>query len=1077
MVDSISFAYSFEFDAFFNDNTSNEIIRKDELPLFLPYEDAIKSHHIKRLYDEETDYNYIFLNDDGSKTVYLTEKTQYDDLFIINKTESNCCFVSTDNNFSFSFSNNLFDDGLTISIDDSKFSFTPINNNEIKGLYKEPVVNKNIITYGCTVDNIINFKYTVSEFGVKEEIILNEFVDIADFYFMINLDECVSIKDDTIGYYIEKNGNEIARISDVFIFDSVAHIAKGTIEITQFDDSEQEYLARISFDKDFLKNKSTVYPVYIDPTIVISSFSNSALIEDVSIYDNKPNMNAGSWQYDNVGYTDTIYGNARLLVKLPGLYNSELYGNISVDQIQSVYYGLYEAGGTTNRVINAYAFEGNVWSENTATWNNVGSNQYYELLDTKSPGINQWVEFDITDLVKGWKTNDYDYNKGFILTNANEGMATYLKTFNSSSYSVNEERPYIKITYLSSVEDGLYYINNLYSGQFLQPSNGIIYNNTTIFQQYYGNSNAQVWYFKNLNNGYYSIRPNINRQYVMSVQDNIPNSLVILNNYGVSDDDLSYVSQWSIISTNDNTFKIVNRSTGLYLDLYSRSLSTSENVAQYYNGSHDALKWRIIKINNYVPSTSISINQTNVMLEFNSSLTFSASVGSNLSTIKSCKWTSSDPSVLSINAKTGIISPIRAGTVTIFATTLDTGISTSTTITLYYQAVSDFCNDDYMYIKNISSNCFMDISGGATSDGTKAVQYSLNGCNNQKFKIIRDSNTGYYRLFPQNAPSKALMCNSSNKVVLSSDVDNQRCYWHIIQNLDGSYSFQNRFNNYIISIESDSTSPSSELVCTYSSSTSSKWDILLNNELIFSSLNELHTIAKLQSSNNNEALLLTFGYIRSNLYDSSLWTIGAGSIDSSFVSYIDNNYSHLCFLKYGGAKAYDMNGRFQPVDFTHLIATLNAYYYDALGGINDIWDAMFGWAGDLQQVSRDILSSYPYISNSDLYNYVYQAIGGEDSESSFSLGDFNADLDAINFIENFYNDTDLLGTQLMNYYQLGPRYGTRVINFIDNRSFSDMYSYVYSYTNNPILTLPGYSVTSEQAAEISLAFTNYLFTH
>jgi len=40
-----------------------------------------------------------------------------------------------------------------------------------------------------------------------------------------------------------------------------------------------------------------------------------------------------------------------------------------------------------------------------------------------------------------------------------------------------------------------------------------------------------------------------------------------------------------------------------------------------------------------------------------------------------------------------------------------------------------------------------------------------------------------------------------------------------------------------------------------------------------------------------------------------------------------------------------------------------------------------------------------------------------------------------------------------------------------------MYSYVYYYTNNPILTLPGYSVTSEQAAEISLAFTNYLFTH
>ena len=144
-------------------------------------------------------YNYIFLNDDGSKPVYLTEKTQYDDLFIINKTESNCCFVSTDNNFSFSFSNNLFDDGLTISIDDSKFSFTPINNNEIKGLYKEPVVNKNIITYGCTVDNIINFKYTVSEFGVKEEIILNEFVDIADFYFMI---KCFIISDKFIFFFM-----------------------------------------------------------------------------------------------------------------------------------------------------------------------------------------------------------------------------------------------------------------------------------------------------------------------------------------------------------------------------------------------------------------------------------------------------------------------------------------------------------------------------------------------------------------------------------------------------------------------------------------------------------------------------------------------------------------------------------------------------------------------------------------------------------------------------------------------------------------------------------------------------------
>jgi len=101
----------------------------------------------------------------------------------------------------------------------------------------------------------------------------------------------------------------------------------------------------------------------------------------------------------------------------------------------------------------------------------------------------------------------------------------------------------------------------------------------------------------------------------------------------------------------------------------------------------------------------------------------------------------------------------------------------------YYEDVS-LPNGTY-FIRNASSNNYLDVCGGTATNYTNVWEYSFNGTPAQQWIVTRDSN-GYCQLIPGVSSSFRLYLNGpSAQILTNSNANAQK--WRIIQNYDGTY--------------------------------------------------------------------------------------------------------------------------------------------------------------------------------------------------------------------------------------------------------------------------------------------------
>ena len=103
-------------------------------------------------------------------------------------------------------------------------------------------------------------------------------------------------------------------------------------------------------------------------------------------------------------------------------------------------------------------------------------------------------------------------------------------------------------------------------------------------------------------------------------------------------------------------------------------------------------------------------------------------------------------------------------------------------------------NNGVYYLKNKFSGYYLNVENNGTANGTRLVQQIITGKNAQKFKLVMDNSTGYFRIVPQNAPSKNLFLNTSNQIVLSDDCTSARSKWRIKSQSNGTVTFINRYD-------------------------------------------------------------------------------------------------------------------------------------------------------------------------------------------------------------------------------------------------------------------------------------------
>ena len=424
-----------------------ELTRDSQILKYIDQTVLIANKHVARLVEEETLSSYAFLNSDGTKTVYYMDK----EVKFLDKdgktVEKNIGLTNTRNGFT-TVSNDigllLPNDpakGISISYDGYDIIIVP----EGGSLRKTVQSNDTSVVYPDYFGSGMSLMYTPSLDGVKEDIVLSRYTGVTTFAFRLFTDGLRPYQENN-RYYLASSKAAEMRIDmgDVVAFDAHGRFSVGTMDVTTVAEG-QEYLLTLSVDAEFLTDETTTYPVSIDPTLTVSDNTHGAgAIEDITIYSGTPNANC-DWPYLHCGYYNSTYKIARTMFRLTGLLSSSEYQTANAAAITSAEFHIQEATGTAALPVHIYSNTGNAtWTETGATWNNAG-HILGSIYATTSPGVNQAVSYNITNLVKAWKNNTESAQAGFILVSSNETSLD--KAFYSSETAYTAYRSYVVVNY------------------------------------------------------------------------------------------------------------------------------------------------------------------------------------------------------------------------------------------------------------------------------------------------------------------------------------------------------------------------------------------------------------------------------------------------------------------------------------------------------------------------------------------------------------------------------------------------------------------------------------------------------
>lgn len=415
-----------------------------DIPRYIDEEQFSLSGHVSRLPQEERLDTYVFLNRDGSRSVYyMGRDVKYvDEGGRIREKDTtlvrgNRGYRMRDNDVALLVPDTAAT-GITLSHNGRGLKLTPQGGNGSAALAD------NSVTYANYFGPGISLKYTPMLSGVKEDIILSEYTGVNGFDFLLETGGLYLYE--TGGhYYLAENENAEAafNLGEILVYDAVGRPSIGTMTVETVTPGEA-YRLRLSADEAFLTDPTTVYPVTIDPSLTVSDNTHGAgAIEDAPVFSGYPSRNFGNYVFNTIGYTDANYLTARTAVRLKGLLNDTAYTNTSASNITEVKFYIKD-GGSYYATVNIHALTGNsTWTESGVTWNNLGA--YSDTVYASAVmGGGGWASFDLTELAKQWKTGTQNADAGFVMVAADTSKKTGTI---SCEYGNAEYRPYVVMNY------------------------------------------------------------------------------------------------------------------------------------------------------------------------------------------------------------------------------------------------------------------------------------------------------------------------------------------------------------------------------------------------------------------------------------------------------------------------------------------------------------------------------------------------------------------------------------------------------------------------------------------------------
>ena len=411
--------------------------------------------HVNRLREQETDLSTVwFQNRDGSKTLYsFSETVKYIDsdgavrdkranlTNAVDRTEyaKDYGYVTADNDVRTYFPNRLNQNtGVVLEKGEYTIELTPVSamqkevrpnggtsrKTTVKAIESQPLAGEQTnehgreqptVSYAGTFGADTTLRYTPLLNGFKEDIILSSYTGVNEFSFRLNTNGLSLVLEDDACHFIDPaTGEKVARVGDLLVYDSKSaeqRIADGSaksyghryaVETVVQDD---EYILTIIVDETYLTDKTTVYPVVIDPTY---TYSSSPFIVEATLY-------SGGVIYSclYVGEVGTV---CRSVLSFPGIASSLSYINLSAMTITDVTLSLYAQSSSASSGIGIYEYTGgfngygNQWSSanvsSVGTYNFSLSSDYFSVLKSNpSAVLNAGVMIMHTN-----SSNEYDSN-------------------------------------------------------------------------------------------------------------------------------------------------------------------------------------------------------------------------------------------------------------------------------------------------------------------------------------------------------------------------------------------------------------------------------------------------------------------------------------------------------------------------------------------------------------------------------------------------------------------------------------------------------------------------------------------
>lgn len=303
----------------------------------------------------------------------------------------------------------------------------------LDGNFSRSSVKDNAILYNDVLKGV-DYQYTVLNSGVKEDIILNHYVDQNTFRFEIKAKDLDLREEKGAIFGYEKGEKKPSwTISAPYMVDGSGKISEN-LEIHLQKRLLVNDIVTVTADKDWLAAKERAYPVRIDPTVEIGSGS----IADNCVEEATPDLVTNN-SYSYIGYDDG-YASGNLANKNHAHMKTRTFvrfnlPDIGEDQIiESAELAMYKYTrfGNTQRTIELHRVNSTLDNSdvNRLTWNNQPMDTSYETSTDISDNVG-YVYWNIKDLVNSWYSGSP--NNGVLLKYQNE--LEQCEVFASREYS------------------------------------------------------------------------------------------------------------------------------------------------------------------------------------------------------------------------------------------------------------------------------------------------------------------------------------------------------------------------------------------------------------------------------------------------------------------------------------------------------------------------------------------------------------------------------------------------------------------------------------------------------------------